>query len=166
MSEVTEPIVPAVAQEQQGDPEALGEPGKRALASERAARDAAEKSAADLQTRLDALEAEKLTELEKAQKAAETATSRASELEANIAARDLLILKQRVGAELKVPAALIDRLQGDTEEAIRVDAKALADLTPDNSPFPKADPSQGAKASHAGGTNADRFASFLGEKLT
>lgn len=34
-------------------------------------------------------------------------------------------LKMKIGVELKVPAPLISRLQGDTEEALREDAQAL-----------------------------------------
>jgi hypothetical protein len=34
-------------------------------------------------------------------------------------------LRMKVGVEMKVPAPLISRLQGDTEDALREDAKAL-----------------------------------------
>lgn len=149
----------------------LGEGGLKALNAERdaraaaeTARVAAEKEAADLKAKLDAIEQSKMTELEKVQKAVAEAAEKTSQLEKEIAARDLQILKQNIGAEFKLPPELVGRLQGADEAALRADAKSLAEIVPD-SPFPKADPSQGAKGAVVGGTNADRFASFLDAKL-
>lgn len=48
------------------------------------------------------------------------------ELKQEIADRDLKDLRRQVGAKHKIPEALIDRLQGNTEEEITTDAKALA----------------------------------------
>lgn len=158
--------------EPKGSEAPLGEGGLKALNAERdaraaaeTARAAAEKESADLKARLDAIEQSKLTELEKVQKDMAATAERTSKLEAEIAARDLLLLKQKIGAEFQLPAELVARLQGDTDDALRADAKSLADLVPDKSPFPKADPSQGAKGAVSGGTNADRFASFIDAKL-
>lgn len=60
----------------EGDP-ALEDAGKKAIAAERRARAAAEKQAKQLKDRLDAIEAEKLSEQERAVKAAEDARSEA-----------------------------------------------------------------------------------------
>lgn len=143
----------------------LGEGGLKALNAERDARAAAEKEAAEYKQKLDAIEQASLTELERAQADAKAAAEESARLTAEIASRDLQIQKQTIGAEFNLPAELVARLQGDDEEALRADAKALAALVPDKSPFPKADPSQGVQGTPAGGTNADRFASFIEAKL-
>ncbi|MBK0418285.1 hypothetical protein JD276_04470 [Leucobacter sp. CSA1] len=163
MSEQVETQEPAV---EAAEPAELGDAGKKAIAAERDARKQAEAAAAEYKKKLDAIEQASLSELEKAQRAAESAAEESARLKAEIESRDLQILKQSIGAELKLPPELVARLQGDTEEALREDAKSLAALVPDTtSPFPKADPSQGVQGSAAGGTNADRFASFLDKKL-
>jgi DNA repair ATPase RecN len=84
----------------------------------------------DLKARIDAIESEKLTEAEKAEK-------RLAELEARLSAAekaridaDLKALRARIGAEKKLPAALIDRLVGDDEESISADADALLEALP------------------------------------
>lgn len=60
------------------DDDKLGEGGKKALVAERARAAAAEATAKDLQAKIDAIEAEKLSDLEKAQKAAEDANAAAA----------------------------------------------------------------------------------------
>lgn len=157
-----------VTPEPSTDPEVpteLGDAGKKALTEERDARKAAEKTAADYKKQLDDIEAASLSDLQKAQKVAQDAADESERLKAEIESRDLQILKQTIGAEFKLPTELVARLQGDDADALRADAKSLAELVPDNSPFPKADPSQGAKGSAGGGTNADRFAAFMESKL-
>ena len=143
--------------------EPLGEGGLKALQAERDARTAAEKQAAALQAQIDEIEAAKLSDLQKAQKQAEDAAARAAQLEAEVAARDLQIMRQSIGVESGLPAELIARMQGTTEDELRDDAKKLAAFVSDASPspFPKADPSQGVQGTPAGGTTADRFASAL-----
>lgn len=151
----------------QGDPvdAELGEGGKKALVAERESRKAAERDAAALQARVDELEAASLSELEKAQKAAADADARAADFEAQIKARDVEILRQRVANELKLPAELVDRLRGDDEEAIRADAKSLAAIIPtaNGSPRPKPDPFQGGDGTglHSSINDADR--AFVGQ---
>lgn len=61
-----EPTTPAPT-EQQGDPADLGDAGKRALAAERNARRAAEQSAAALQAKLNEIDQQNMTELQRAQ---------------------------------------------------------------------------------------------------
>lgn len=164
MSETTE-TAPAASPNAEASPadEPLGEGGLKALHAERDARAKAEKTAADLQAQIDAIETEKLSDLEKAQKQAESAAAKAAELEAEVAARDLQIMRQSIGAELGLPSELVARMQGATEEELREDAKKLAAFVPDNSPspFPKADPSQGVQGTPSGGTTADRFAAAV-----
>ena len=146
----------------QGDPEALGDAGKAALAAERKRANDAEKLAREAQARITELEQKDATEIEKA-------TRRIAELEAanqtlttDLANRDKTILRLNTGIDEGLPKNLIARLQGDDEESIKADAVSLRALVPDNnpSPFPKADPSQGPQG--AGKTsNADLFAHQL-----
>jgi hypothetical protein len=50
--------------------------------------------------------------------------------EAKAKAAELAALRGKVGTKYKLPETLIDRLQGDTEEALEADAKALAAALP------------------------------------
>lgn len=139
----------------QGDPaEApeLGDSGKKALDAERRRAATAEREAKALKARLDQLEAANLSELEKAQKAAAEATARLAEYEKTT-------IRQRVALTKGVPADLVDRLRGDTEDEIAADADALMALvTAPKSPRP--DPSQGPRTSATAST-ADQFAAAL-----
>lgn len=146
----------------QGDPEALGDAGKQALVAERKRADDAEKALKAANTKLQQIEDADKTDLEKA-------LSRINELEAangtltgDLAQRDRTILRLNTGIDEGLPKNLIARLQGDDEESIKADAASLRELIPDNtpSPFPKADPSQGPKATGKT-SNADLFAQQL-----
>lgn len=147
----------------QGDPEALGDAGKAALAAERKRANDAEKLAREAQARITELEQKDATEIEKA-------TRRITELEAanqaltsDLASRDKTILRLNTGIDEGLPKNLIARLQGDDEESIKADAASLRELVPDNTPnpFPKADPSQGPKGGAGTTSNADQFAHQL-----
>lgn len=86
---------------------------------------------------LQAIEDANLSELEKAQKAASEAASRLAEFEsAN--------LRQRVALDKGLPASLVSRLQGTTEDEVAADADALlALIKAPRSPAP--DPGQGPR---------------------
>jgi hypothetical protein len=139
----------------QGDPaEApeLGDSGKKALDAERKRAATAEREAKALKARLDQLEAANLSELEKAQKAAAEATARLAEYEKTT-------IRQRVALTKGVPADLVDRLRGDTEDEIAADADALMALV--SAPkSPRPDPSQGPRTT-ASGSTADQFAAAV-----
>lgn len=97
-----------------------------------------------------------------AQKLQDERDAARTELESERSAR----LRAEVAAAKGVPVEL---LSGGTQDELEAAADALIKFrgdVPAPSPFPKADPSQGAKGTTAGGTNADRFASFIGAKLT
>lgn len=146
----------------QGDPEALGDAGKAALAAERKRANDAEKLAREAQARITELEEKDATELEKATRRIKELEEANQTLTADVATRDKTILRLNTGIDEGLPKNLIARLQGDDEEAIKADAASLRELVPDNTPnpFPKADPSQGPKG--AGKTsNADQFAQQL-----
>lgn len=102
------------------EPEPLGENGLKALHAEREAHKQAKKLLADLQARVDAVEAEKLSDLERAQKAA-------ADAQAEVANAKREALRYRLAATNGISeedAALF--LTGDTEEAMQAQAERLA----------------------------------------
>lgn len=60
----------------------------------------------------------------------EEAEARRLEAEQKATAAELARLKTSVATKLQLPAALIDRLRGETEEELEADAKALLDAMP------------------------------------
>lgn len=82
----------------------------------RKATEAAERKAAEEQGKFQELYQRTLTELE-----TERTQRRATEL---------TMLKRDIGAKFALPAALVDRLQGEDEDAITADAKALSQAIP------------------------------------
>jgi Domain of unknown function (DUF4355) len=140
----------------QGDPADLGDAGKKALDAERKRAAAAEKEAKTLKARLDEIEAASLSELEKAQKAANDAAARLAEYEKTTTRQKVALIKG-------VPADLVDRLRGDTEDEIAADADALMALVKaPTTPLP--DPSQGARGG-ATPLNSDGLEQALRAKL-
>ena len=149
------PVAPESV-EPQGDPGELGDGGKKALEAERKRANALDKQLKAFQAERDAAEAEKLTELERAQKAAKEASERLAEYEKTT-------MRQKVALDAGLPAALVARLQGDDEESLIADAESLMALL--NTPTtPKPDPSQGAKG-EAHALNGDPLLSTIKNKL-
>lgn len=146
----------------QGDPENLGDAGKAALAAERRRANDAEKQAREALARIKELEEKDATELEKATRRIKELEEANSTLAGDVQSRDRTILRLNTGIDEGLPKNLIARLQGEDEESIKADAASLRELIPDNtpSPFPKADPSQGPKATGKT-SNADLFAQQL-----
>lgn len=104
-----------------GDEAKLGDGGKRALQEERKARRDAEKNLTALEARLKEFEDRDKTELQKLAEAQQTAEQRATAAEQALA-------RYRVATAKGVPADLVDRLRGDTEEELAADADRLLDL--------------------------------------
>ena len=157
MSEAPTTPPPAPADPATTDPAAatadLGDGGKKALDAERRRAATAEKQAKDLKAQLDAINTANLTEVERAQRTATEAQSRLAEYERTN-------LRQKVALEKSVPASLVGRLVGDTEDEIAADADALLALV--NAPTsPRPDPSQGARGSAVPATPQQEFAQFL-----
>lgn len=155
MSESTteQPTEPE-ATEQQGDPvdKPLGENGEKALKAEREARKAAEAERADLKKQLDALNAEKMSDLERAQAAAKAAEEEAAKATSEA-------LRLRVAAKHGISDEDADLfLTGSDVETLERQAARLVERTPTG---PKPDPSQGPKGAGAKGTPADSFAEFF-----
>lgn len=142
----------AVAETPPETPADLGDNGQKALATERAARKAAEKSARELAAKVQAFEDASKSETEKAAARAEAAEKRASDAEAKV-------LRVEIADELAVPKELREFLTASDEDGLRAQAeKVLAAFNAamaENGPRqPKPDPSQGAKPSN--GPDLDR----------
>lgn len=142
-------------QQTQGEPadKPLGENGEKALKAERDRAATAEREAKALKTRIEELEAANLSELEKAQRRAEKA-------EKELVDSRTAALRQKVALDKGLPANLVPRLQGSTEEELAKDADELLELvkTPAG---PKPDPSQGARGGDPKTSTADQFAAAL-----
>lgn len=142
----------------QGDPAPLGESGELTLKKERQRANDLEKQVKAAQAKLDAIETEKLSDLEKAQKAAADSAAQLAEFQKTT-------LKQQVALEKGVPAKWVDRLKGETKAELEADADAiLADIKPDST-TPKPDLSQGPRGTTGGSAPADQFAAFLKQQL-
>lgn len=158
----TEATEPVQQQGQQGEPADLGDNGKKALEAERRARTAAERQAKALESRLAEFEAAKLSDLERAQKEAQTA-------QAELAEYRLTTMRQKVALEKGVPAALVDRLRGADEAELTADADELLALLapketePQGRTAPRPDPSQGSRDHMP--LNGDPLLSAVKEKL-
>lgn len=151
-------------QVQTGDPDALGDAGKKAIAAERKRADDAEKALKDSEARLQAFEQEGLSDLEKARKKIETLEATNSQLQSDVTNKSLEITRLNVGIDEGLDKRLISRLTGTDEESFKADAATLRELIPSDanqSPFPKADPSQGPKGNTGKQTTADQFADAI-----
>lgn len=154
MSESTTEQSTENAAGEQGDPadKPLGENGEKALRAEREARSAAERTAAALQKQLDDIAAANLSDLEKAQKAAQDAQEAAAKATAEA-------LRLRIAAKHGISDEDADLfLTGSDNETLEKQAARLVERTPNG---PKPDPSQGAKGSDSKGTTADMFAAAV-----
>ncbi|MFC3850080.1 DUF4355 domain-containing protein [Corynebacterium hansenii] len=111
------------------------------LARERDKRQAAEARLAELEAAEKERQREGMTEAEKATADLEALKAKHDEVVAKLAAIEHERQRAAVAAELKIPAAMAGRIQGETPEEMRADAKQLADaLGPYTGP---SDPSQG-----------------------
>lgn len=120
-SDTTATDPPATAQVEDKQPDDLGEAGKKALAAERAAKKAAEKQASEFAARLKEYEDRDKTEAQKLADRAEAAEKRAAALE-------LAAMRSQAAMAAGLPADLVERLRGETPEALAEDAAALASL--------------------------------------
>lgn len=161
--EVTEPTDTAApganadAADQQAPEDNLGDAGKKALDAMKAERNAAKRERDALKAKLDQIEQSNMSELEKAQQAAQAAQAELDQIKARA-------LRQQVALAKGVPADLVDRLRGDTEDELAADADALMALigTPRT---PKPDPSQGGSGTPHLPLNGDGIEAALKQKL-
>ena len=144
----------------QGEPadKPLGPNGEKALKAEREARATAERTAAELQAQLDKINEANLSELEKAQKAAQDAQSQLAEVTRQNT-------RNAVALEKGVPADLVEFLTGDSKDEIAAKADTL--LARLNAPkTPQPDPSQGARGAGGPKSVADQFANWSEETFS
>lgn len=138
-----------------GDENALGDAGKRALQTERDAREAAEKALKEANKKLEAIETAKLSDLEKSNKRAEDAEKRAAAAELTVH-RSEAMRKHNLGDEFA------DFLTGTAEEiAAKAEtlAKKFAEAKPASERRP--DPTQGASGAGEKPSTAQAFADAL-----
>lgn len=159
MSEPTPDPTPEPDGKQQGDPadKPLGENGEKALKAERDARAAAEKTAAALQKQLDDINAANLSDLEKAQKAAQDAQELANKAGAEA-------LRYRIAAETGITENVDLILTASDEETMRRQAALWGQRTSGSTAGPRPDLTQGA-GKPAAGTPEQDFANFLSGQL-
>lgn len=115
----------------------------------------------DLKTKaskFDELDAASKSDLEKAQQ-------RAAEAERERDAVKAETLRLSVIARHQIPADYHEFVVGSSEEDLEAKAQKVLKLIGSDSPFPKADPSQGAGGGGGKPSNADLFADFAAKKL-
>lgn len=101
-----------------GADDSLGDAGKAAIAREREARKQAEREARDLKKRLDAIDAEKLSETERLQKRVEEAESNAATASGKVQRANLLAAlsdEGLTGKQARAAARLLDDVQFDED---------------------------------------------------
>lgn len=154
-----QPAVQDAAEPQkQGDPADapdLGDAGKKAIAAERKARQAAEKEAADFRQRLESIEQANLSDLEKAQKRAEVA-------EKALQAKESEALRLTIAAKHGLTGDAAELLYGNDEAELEARAVRIAALT--KSPGVPIIPGQGKVPETTANPAAEadrRFARFL-----
>ncbi|MGF7124040.1 hypothetical protein [Rhodococcus sp. BE178] len=103
----------------------LGEPGLRALQAEREARAESDRKAAELQQQIDEINAAKLTELERAQQEAQAAAEARQVAQSDASEKAAEAARLRFALANGVPAAWVDRLNGDTAEELAADWESL-----------------------------------------
>lgn len=153
--------------------EALGDAGKAALDRERSARKQAEKDAKERQKRIDALEAEKLSETEKLKREADQGRTLAQQATGKLRRAGLLTAlgaEGLVGPRAKAAARLIDGVEYDDDDeptnlADRIEAaKAEYGEEMFSAPTPQNDrPNlhQGPRRDARGADEDERFAAYM-----
>jgi len=150
--------------EPQGDPDQLGDAGKKALQEERKARAELEKQLKELQEQAKARDEAELSEVDRLKKSNEELAGKIGALESEKTTAALDLIRYQVATEKGLPPELVARLQGTDRESFEADADSLAPLiTGKQNPYPKADPSQGPQGNTGARSNADAFADALGD---
>lgn len=127
------------------------------ILTERLAKEKQRSEAASLRARADA-ERKAAEEAGEFKKLYEGTVAKLQEVEQRAASAALAVTRRDVAARLNVPAALADRLRGDTPEEIEADAKQLMASLP-KSGTPPANAGSGAK--QTGATDAKSMNAFI-----
>lgn len=122
-------------QQESHETEDLGDKGRSAIQKEREARKVAEKAAADMQKRLDEIEAKqreadeaKAKERGEWEKIAQQREAELAELKKALTERDLNDRRTALARKHSLPDEIANRLVGETDDEIEEDAKRLAKL--------------------------------------
>lgn len=143
------------APESQGDPEALGDAGKKALQAERSARESAEKRLREVEAALESVTGER-------DAAKESFEDQMTALRAEVARTAVERDRVQVAYEKGLPVDLVEYLRGETREEMEKSAETLAThLMEARKPgVPKPDMSQGAHGEPGPVTTNQMFADF------
>lgn len=136
---------------------ALGDPGKKAIAAEREARETAERNAAALQAQIDEIAKANLSDLERAQKDAEEARTAAANATTEA-------LRYRLAAKHGISDEDAKFLNG-TEAEMTALAERLAAANASAPRTPAPDPTQGGTGTPPGGTPEGDFQNFISQQL-
>lgn len=98
----------------------------------------------------------KLAEQSRWQELAEKREKELQELKSALETERKTALRSRIASEFKLPPQLADRLSGDTEEELKADAEALAQLIPAN-PQPQASRQTTQIPAGSASTNREQF---------
>jgi hypothetical protein len=159
------------------DDPALGASGEAALKAERKLRQAAEKTARETKARLDALEAEKLTETEREKKRADTAEAELTEARKLVRAANLTQALAAAGvAHPKAAARLLDDVVFDDasheptnlDDALKAAKAAYGDemFKPARTPPANVNPGAGAGGGDGPVLTAEELAAAKGQGMT
>lgn len=147
------------AENTQGDPADLGDAGKKALAAERDARKAAEKSAAEYAAKVKAFEDAQKSDAEKAAEALATAQKDAESARTEA-------LRWRVAAKHGISDEDAETfLTGTDEDTITRQAERLAAIGSAAPAGPRADLTQGAGREQPKGTPEAVFADWFKQQI-
>jgi predicted nucleic acid-binding Zn-ribbon protein len=153
-------VATSTTDSQVSDDKTLGPAGEKALEEWKTRAKAAEaeaKAAKALRAQLQEYQDKDKSELQKATDRAAAAEKAAAETQ-----RDLL--RHKVGIAKQLPAELVGRLQGDTEDEMQADASRLADLIKQNT-RPQGDLDQGGRSRSVASSPAQEFAHLMQAQL-
>lgn len=142
----------------QGDPEALGDAGKKALQAERTARESAEKRLREVEASLEAFQAERDEQVKSFEEQLKAARGAASEAGVE---RDRYVVAYSRG----LPIDLVEYIQGSDREAMEASAERLASHLKPVEGTPKPDMTQGAHGNAAPASTNEMFAQFADHLL-
>ncbi|TLF72915.1 hypothetical protein [Nocardia cyriacigeorgica] len=156
----TPPPPPTPAEPEPSGPDELGDGGKKALETERAARKAAEKARREAEAKVQAFEDAQKSEAQRTQE-------RIEQLEKTAAKA----LRYEAAEKSGLPLSLAGRLSGATLDELIADAAELKQLLgaaapaePAAPPTPKPDPRQGGGQADAGGSMDSGRAAYQARK--
>ena len=161
MSENTEQVENLEPEGTRDGAEDLGDAGKKALESERAARRETEKQLKTLQSQLEELQDAGKSDAEKLKRKLEREQSEREALQAELAARDRALLVREVADEVGLPTRLAARVQGEDRDAMLAEARELMGLVAPEGPRKPAPVPEAGAVHGSTRSNADVFSEVM-----